>query len=254
MKLENKVAIVTGGARGIGEAIVRKFVEEGAKVVIADVLEKEGNALAVELRRQGHEVFFVYTDVSSTEAVKRVTDYAVDKFGRIDILSNNAGVNIPGSVIELSEEDWDKTMNVNVKSYFLMAKYVLPYMQKVGGGAVVNMASANSEFAEQRLSAYVTSKGAIKMLTKQMAIDFAKDNIRVNGVCPGWVDTTFNDAHAELFGGREEVLKELPAIQKIGRAIQPKEIANIVAFLASDEASCMVGSTVMADGGITAGA
>lgn len=252
MKLKDKVAIVTGGARGIGEAIVRKYSDEGAKVIIADLLPS-GKDLAKELRENGKEVFFHKTDVSKSIEVQSLVQFTIEYFESIDILCNNAAVNIPGSVLELEEEVWDRTMTVNVKSQFLMSKYVIPHMQKQGGGAIVNMASANSFVAEPRLSAYVTSKGAIHMLTKAMALDFAKDHIRVNCICPGWVDTTFNDAHADLYGGREKVLEDLPNIQIIGRPIQPIEIANVAVFLASDDASAMTGSAVMVDGGITAG-
>lgn len=253
MRLKDKVAIVTGGSRGIGEAIVRDYLNEGAKVIIADVLENEGKALEQELKDNGYSVFFVKTDVTSTEDVKALVEFTLEKFDKIDVLCNNAGINIPGSIVELSEDDWDKTMSVNVKSQYLISKHVVPIMKANNGGSIVNMASANSFIAEKRLSAYVASKGAILMLTKQMAFDYAEDNIRVNCICPGFVDTTMNDAHADLYGGREEVLKELVNVQPIGRPIAPIEIAKIATFLASDDSSCMTGSPVIADGGISAG-
>ncbi|EST10256.1 SDR family NAD(P)-dependent oxidoreductase [Sporolactobacillus laevolacticus] len=252
MKLLGKTAIVTGGARGIGEAIVREFVAEGAHVVIADLLES-GEDLAAELSTEDIKVLYRKTDVSSTDHVKDLVHFALDSLGSIDILVNNAAVNIPGSVVELDEESWDKTMRINVKSQFLMGKYVIPEMQRQGGGVVVNMASANSFVAEPRLSAYVASKGAIHMLTKAMALDYARDHIRVNCICPGWVDTTFNDAHAELYGGREKVLEGLGDVQIIGRPIQPREIARTAVFLASDDSSAFTGGALLADGGITAG-
>lgn len=253
MRLKNKVAIVTGSARGIGEAMVRDFLDEGASVIIADILEKEGTALEQALQGQGHNVYFFKTDVSSEENVQELVAFTVEKFGTVNVLCNNAAVNIPGSVVELTEEIWDRTMDINVKSQFLVSKHVVPIMQKDGGGSIINTASANSFIAERRLSAYVSSKGAILMLTRAMALDFAPDNIRVNCICPGWVDTTLNDAHADLYGGREEVLKDLAAIQPIGRPIAPMEIAKIATFLASDDSSCMTGSPVIADGGIMAG-
>lgn len=253
MRLKDKVAIVTGGSRGIGKAIVRDFVSENAKVVIADILEEEGKALEIELQEQGHTVFFYKTDVSCEKNIQELVLFATEKFGKIDVLCNNAAINMPGSVIELTEPIWNKTMDVNVKSQFLLSKHVVPIMQKNDGGSIINMASANSFLAESRLSAYVASKGAILMLTKSMALDFAKDKIRVNCICPGWVDTTMNDAHAELYGGRDAILKELESVQPIGRPIEPIEIAKIATFLASDDSSCMTGSPVIADGGITAG-
>lgn len=253
MRLEDKIAIVTGGARGIGEAIVRDFVKEGAKVVIADVLDVEGNTLAAELREKGYEAYFFKTDVSSAENVKGLVEFTIDKYQSLDILCNNAAINIPGSVMELTEDIWDRTMAVNVKSQFLLSKESIPYIRLAGGGSIINMASANSYVAEPRLSAYVASKGAILMLTKAMALDFASDKIRVNCICPGWVNTTINDAHAELYGGREKVLEGLPSVQVIGRPIEPEEIAKVAVFLASDDASSMTGSALLADGGITSG-
>ncbi|WP_462410458.1 SDR family NAD(P)-dependent oxidoreductase [Neobacillus sp. Marseille-QA0830] len=253
MRLKNKVAIVTGSARGIGEAMVRDFVKEGASVVIADILEEEGRVLEAELQKEGHHAYFFKTDVSSEQNVKELVQFTVEKFGDINVLCNNAAVNIPGSVTELTEDIWDKTMDVNVKSQFLVSKHVIPIMQQSGGGSIINTASANSFVAEPRLTAYVSSKGAILMLTRAMALDYAKDHIRVNCICPGWVDTTFNDAHAELFGGREAVLKDLASVQPIGRPIKPIEIAKVATFLASDDSSALTGSPVIADGGITAG-
>ncbi|PLS19342.1 short-chain dehydrogenase [Bacillus sp. M6-12] len=252
MKLKDKVAIVTGSARGIGEAIVRDFVNQGAKVVISDILEAEGKALEKELQGLGHSVYFFKTDVSSEQNVQELVAFTVEKFGTINVLCNNAAINIPGSVVELTEDIWDRTMDVNVKSQFLVSKHVIPVMKKAGGGSIINTASANSFVAEPRLSAYVTSKGAILMLTRAMALDFALDNIRVNCICPGWVDTTLNDAHADLYGGREAVLKDLASVQPIGRPIAPMEIAKVATFLASDDSSCMTGSPVIADGGFTA--
>lgn len=252
MMLQAKVAIVTGGARGIGAAIVRRFVEQGARVAIADLLVEEGEQLQKELTEQGHDVVFVRTDVSQAESVQAFVQSVMDRFGKIDVLCNNAAVNIPGSVEELEEDVWDKTLKVNVKSQYLMSKYVLPHMRKQEKGSVINMASANSFIAEPRLAAYVASKGAILQLTKAMALDCAP-SIRVNCICPGWVDTTFNDAHAELYGGREKVLEGLGNVQIIGRPIQPEEIANVALFLASDLSSCMTGVPILADGGITAG-
>lgn len=254
INLKNKVVIVTGGAQGIGQAMVRDFAESEAQVIIADILEDKGNALAEELQTKGYTVFFKKTDVSSTEDIKALVDFSVGTYGRINILVNNAAVNIPGSILELSEEEWDKTMNINVKSQFLVSKHVVPHMPTTGGSAIINMASANSDVAEPRLSAYVTSKGAIKMFTKSLAIDVAHLNIRANCICPGFVDTTFNDAHADLFGGRDSVLKDIDKIHLTGRTIQPHEVSKMAIFLASDLASSITGTAVMVDGGITAGA
>lgn len=251
MRLFDKVAIVTGAGRGIGAAIARRYAEEGAAVVVTDVVAV-GEEVAREIAERGGKAVFFQADVSRAEDVQALIRFAKERFGVPAILCNNAAINIPGSVVELAEEVWDRTMEVNVKSMFLTSKYVIPEMAAAGGGSIVNMASANSFVAEPRLSAYVTSKGAILMLTKQMALDFAADNIRVNCICPGWVDTTFNDAHADLFGGRDKVLESIGEIHPIGRTITPVEIANVAVFLAADESSAMTGSAVVVDGGLSA--
>lgn len=250
--LTEKVVIVTGGAQGIGKAIVEKFAEAGAKIMIADILDSRGEVLAEDLRNRGKRVYFKKTDVTSSEDIESLIRTTKTNLGFIDILVNNAAVNIPGDILEISEENWSKTMDINVKSQYLVSKNTVPSMSKKG--VIINMASANSFLAEPRLSAYVTSKGAIKMLTQSMAIDLAPRNIRVNCICPGFVDTTFNDAHAKLFGGREEVLKNIDKIHLIGRPIEPEEIAKVALFLASDLSSCITGASILADGGITAGA
>ncbi|WP_256762098.1 SDR family NAD(P)-dependent oxidoreductase [Cohnella sp. WQ 127256] len=251
MRLHHRTAIVTGSARGIGFEIARRFAEEGAKVVLADIMEA-GVESAQALQDLGHDVTFFRTDVSSNSSVESLVAFTAEKYGRIDILVNNAAINIPGSILEVSEEVWDRTFAVNVKSQFLLSRAVVPLMQKDGGGSIINMGSGNSYVAEPRLSAYVASKGAILMLTKQMALDFAKDNIRVNCICPGWVDTTFNDAHCDLYGGRDEVLKMIDDIHPIGRTIKPVEIANSAVFLASDDSSAITGTGLIVDGGLTA--
>ncbi|KWX78389.1 short-chain dehydrogenase [Paenibacillus riograndensis] len=250
MRLTGKKAIVTGAARGIGYEVARRFAEEGAAVVMADI-NPEGNHSAQQLQRAGLAVTFCRTDVASNDSVVQLVDTAMELHGGIDILVNNAAVNIPGSILELSEEIWDRTYQVNVKSMFLLSRAVIPIMQRSGSGAIVNMGSANSYVAEPRLSAYVSSKGAILMLSKAMALDFAAEGIRVNCICPGWVDTAFNDSHAALFGGREEILKNIHDIHPIGRTIQPVEIANTALFLVSDEASAITGAGILVDGGYT---
>ncbi|WP_010499685.1 SDR family NAD(P)-dependent oxidoreductase [Paenibacillus elgii] len=250
MRLDGKIAIVTGAAQGIGYFIAKRFAEEGAKVVMADI-SSDGVQAARQLAKEGNAVVFHQTDVSKNASVLELVEAAHTAFGRVDILVNNAAVNVPGSILELSEEIWDRTYEVNVKSIFLLSRAIVPGMQKNGGGVIINLGSANSYVAEPRLASYVSSKGAILMLSKAMALDFAQDNIRVNCICPGWVDTAFNDRHAELFGGRAEVLKNIRDIHPIGRTIQPVEIANAALFLASEESSAITGAGILVDGGYT---
>lgn len=249
MKFENKVVIVTGSGNGIGLETAKEFAKEGAKVVVVDILEKEGQEVADLVGG-----IFIKADLAKEEDIKNIVDVTIKNFGKVDILINNAGVNIAGDILEVPVEKWDLTMDVNVKAQYLLSKEVIPYMKKEGKGIIVNTASGNSFMAENRLASYVTSKGAVLMLTKSMAVDFIKDNIRVNCVCPGWVDTTFNDDHANLVGGgREKVLEGLAQVQPIGRPILPVEIAKTILFLASDDSSCLVGTALVADGGLMAG-
>lgn len=250
MRLQNKVAIVTGSARGIGFQIAKRFAEEGSKVVMADILDL-GQESAQELKNQGFDVEFFKTDVSSKESVEKLVAFTVARHERIDVLVNNAAISIPGSVLDLTEDQWDKTFAVNVKSQFLLSRAVVPHMQKNGIGSIINMGSANSFVAQPKLTSYVSSKGAILMFTKAMALDFAPQNIRVNCICPGWVDTTLDDPHCDLFGGKDLLLQSIDSIHPIGRIIQPVEIANLAVFLASDESSAMTGSGVLIDGGFT---
>ena len=251
MRLQAKTAIVTGAGRGIGAAIAKRFAQEGANVVVADFLDL-GAGVANEIVEQGGRSVFYQLDVSRSEQVQALIRFTAERFGGLHVLCNNAGINIPGTVIDVTEEIWERTMDVNVKSMFLTAKYGIPEMQKAGGGSIINLGSVNSLVAEPKLSAYVASKGAILMLTKSIALDFAQERIRANCICPGWVDTTFNDAHASLMGGIEQVLGSIGDFQPINRVIQPSEIASVAVFLASDESSAMTGSAVVVDGGMSA--
>ncbi|PZR98345.1 MAG: short-chain dehydrogenase [Chloroflexi bacterium] len=251
MGLQGKVAIITGAARGIGRASAIEFAREGARVVIADVNEE---GLAETEREAGSfsDVTYRVTDVSRAADVKALVDDTIDRFGKLDVLFNNAGVLTPASVVELDEDIWDRTININLKSVYLGCKYAIPHMLSNGGGSIINTGSVNSLVAEPFLPAYCASKGGILMLTKQVALDYAQQNIRVNCICPGWVDTPINNPHADMMGGVDKVLEGIADWQPMGRQGQPREIARVAVFLASDDSSFMTGSAVVADGGMTA--
>lgn len=251
MRLAGKTAIVTGAAKGIGAATAKRFSQEGAKVIVTDIMES-GIGVAEEIQNLGGDAHFFQMDVSQSDQVQSLIDYTIEKYGSLHVLCNNAAVNLPGRVEDIDEATWDRTMNVNLKSMYLTCKYAIPHLRKAGGGSIVNIGSANSFVAEKFLTAYVASKGGILMFTKAVALDYAKENIRANCICPGWLSTGFNDAHAALQGGLEHVLSCLPDFQPIGRAIEPEEIANVALFLASDESSAMTGSAVVVDGGFSA--
>ncbi len=248
-RLDGKVGIVTGAASGIGRAIALALADEGALVTAADVnldgLQATARASSGTIRIQG-------CDVSRADDVRSVVDETVGAFGGLHVLCNNAGISIPNRVTDLSEEDWDRTLAVNLKGVFLGCKYGIPAMLRSGGGSIINTGSVNSLVAEPYLSAYCASKGGVLMLTREIALDFATQDIRCNCICPGWVDTPINTPHAEMMGGLDKVLAGLPEWQPIGRQGYPKEIASVVVFLASDDSSFMTGSAVVVDGGMTA--
>jgi NAD(P)-dependent dehydrogenase (short-subunit alcohol dehydrogenase family) len=250
-RLDGKIAIVTGAGGGIGRAIVVSFAQEGAAVVAADVNEErlaETTQLAREKGEASHEV----VDVSQPERVEQLVATVVERHGKLTTICNNAAVSIPGDVTDVSVEDFDRTIAVNLRGVFLGCKYAVPALLEAGGGSIVNTGSVNSLVAEPFLSAYVASKGGVLMLSKAVAIDFADKGIRCNCLCPGWVDTPINHPHAERMGGLDAVLETLPEWQPIGRQGYPEEIAAAAVYLASDESAFMTGSAFVIDGGMTA--
>lgn len=248
-RLAGKVCIVTGAGSGIGRATAIRFAEEGARVTCVDV-----NREAVEetARSLGDAAVAVAADVSSAAAVQRYTDETVDRWGGLHAVFNNAGVNLPGVFHEASDEVVDRTLAVNVKGPIYGCRYAIPHMLRGGGGSLINTTSVNGLVAEPYLAIYATSKGAIVMLSKGIALDYAKQGIRCNAIAPGWVDTPINYAHAEMLGGLAEVYATIDSFQPIGRPGEPREIANVALFLASDEASFVTGTVIVADGGMTA--
>jgi meso-butanediol dehydrogenase/(S,S)-butanediol dehydrogenase/diacetyl reductase len=250
--LDGKVALITGGAGAIGLATGRRCGEEGARVVIADRDAVRVERAAKDLRQAGVDVIGLTVDVTSEASVKDLLARVAADLGRLDILFTSAGVLVSGSVVETSLEDWQRTLAVNLTGTFLCAKYAVPLMVAGGGGSIVLMSSTSGLVAEQATAAYCASKGGIVMLGRQMALDFARDGIRVNVVCPGWIDTPFNDPAVERSGGVEALAPFIDAMVPIGRQGQPDEVADVVVFLASERSRLMTGSVVVADGGLTA--
>ena len=247
-----KGVIVTGGASGIGKATAEKFMEEGAKVTIVDVSKKNGDTALREFRSKGYSPSLALGDVTKSGDVKRVVGRARSAMGSVDVLFNNAGILVEGTVEEVSERDWDRIMAVNVKGVFLMSKAVIPIMLKQRKGVIVNNASCSGLVGDRNAIAYNASKGAVVLMTKCMALDYAKKNIRVNCVCPGEIDTPMFRQEARSRGMPvEEYRKELCAYHPIGRLGFPEEVANAVVFLASDEASFIIGAAFSVDGGYT---
>lgn len=248
----DKACIVTGAGSGIGRAIALRLAEEGGKVMCVD-LNAETAIQTRELIESAGGVARAQTaDVSDPAQVLEFVLTCAAEFGRVDVLVNNAGVNIPGLLHEVTDEVIDKTLNVNVKGAIYGCRAVLPFMLEQGAGSIVNISSVNGLVSEPFLSVYSASKGAIVMLTKGVALDYAKKGIRCNAICPGWVDTLINHAHAEMLGGLDKVYASIDSFQPIGRPGTPREIAHLALFLASDEASFITGSIITADGGMTA--
>lgn len=251
-RLSEKVAIITGAARGIGKVAAKLFAEEGAKVVIADIDVEGGFQTAKDIRAVGGQVFFQQTDVTDAAQVERLIQAAVESFGRLDILYNNAALNHFAQVVDTTEEDWDRVMMVNVKSIFLCCKYAVPVMKACGGGSIINTGSAASLVGLRNLAVYTASKGAVLQLTRNMALDYAKDGIRVNALCPGVTATEMTEqvieADPDPVAARERFDRVIPR----GAMASPIEIARVALFLASDEASYITGAAIPADGGYTA--
>ncbi|WP_033294980.1 SDR family NAD(P)-dependent oxidoreductase [Amycolatopsis jejuensis] len=246
--LAGKVAVITGAASGIGRAMADLFTTLGAQVVAADV-DQDGLA---ELARENRDVTVQHTDVSDENQVKHLIDFAYEKYGRLTTLCSNAGISLPGTALELSTADLRRTLDVNLLGPFHGAKYAIPYLREAGGGSIVNTGSANSLQAEKSLVGYSASKGAILMMTKAMALDHAADGIRVNCLCPGFVDTPINLPHYERLGGIEAVRESLVSWVPMARGGEPEEIAGAAAWLASDLSRYVTGAAIPVDGGLTA--
>jgi len=252
-RLKGKVALITGGGSGIGLATAKLFLEEGAKVAIADISEENGKKAMKQLGRKGRDIVFIKADVSKDAQVKDMIKKVVSKFKRLDILFNNAGIFIDGRVHELSEEEWDRIIGINLKGVFLCSKHAIPQMLKQGGGVIVNSSSCSAVVADYADPAYCASKGGVSMLTRAMAVDYAKEGIRVNAVLCGEIETEMTRSEAKMQGLPYEEFREFVASHyPVGRLGTVEEAAKAVLFLASDDASFVTGALFSVDGGFTA--
>jgi len=250
MMLNNKVALITGGSSGIGLAIAARFIKEGAKVVIAgrskarcDAAQKQLETIALAAQASD-AVDSVSGDVSKWVDVKKMVEKTVSRFGKIDILVNNAGIYLGKRIEETTEEEWDQLIDINLKSVFLCSKAVYPYFKQQGGGTIVNMSSDSGVSGNPDEAAYCASKGGVTNLTRAMALDYAKENIRVNAICPAVINTPMLQREIDCQDDKDAYLKAIDALHPVGRVGRPEEVAFAVLMVATDEASFITGANI----------
>ena len=248
MRLEGKVALISGGARGMGAVEAKLFAKEGAKVIIGDMLEDEGRRVEAEINESGGDCVFVLLDVSDEDAWRRAVNEAVSRYGKLDILVNNAGIYRAHIVEETTVEEWDQVMDINAKGVFLGTKHAIPAMRQAGGGSIVNISSVAGLVGSKQTTAYTASKGAVRLLTKSTAIQYASEGIRANSVHPGTIVTPMTEGFLADDSMLEDRINRTP-LKRLGR---PEDVAYGALYLASDEASFVTGSELVIDGGRTA--
>jgi len=252
MRLKNKVAVITGTASGIGRGAAIVLAREGASVAGGDIDVKGGNQTVEEIRKSGGQAIFVETDVTQSAQMKNLVARTVDAYGGVDVLFSNVGVVIGNAIVDVSEQEWDQVMNVNLKSMYLACKYCIPEMQKRGKGSIILTSSANGLLAEPCLATYCATKGAIIGMTRSIATDYGKDNIRVNCICPTYTRTPLVEKWIDSGVDPNLTWDKVNRLHALNRISEVEEVANAVLFLASDESSIVTGSAMVIDGGLTA--
>jgi NAD(P)-dependent dehydrogenase (short-subunit alcohol dehydrogenase family) len=252
-ELSGKRALITGGASGIGRATAKLFARQGAEICIADVDAAAGHGVADEIIIEGGRAIFVRCDVSSAVECQNAVQQMVAEFGGIDILFNNAGIIRRASVVDTTEDEWDRVMAVNVKSVFLLGKYVVPHMDKEGGGVIINISSGWGLVGGRNAASYCASKGAVVQLTRAMALDHGAQRIRVNCICPGDTDTAMLRIEAQQLGETEDAFLAEAANRPLQRVGTPEDIAQAALYLASETSAFITGTTLVVDGGGLAG-
>jgi NAD(P)-dependent dehydrogenase (short-subunit alcohol dehydrogenase family) len=249
MILAGRVAVVTGAGSGIGRAAAEIMAREGASLVVADRDAAAGEATAAHIVEAGGRALAVETDVGDDAQIERLVARTMQEFGRIDILHSHAGIQVEGPLEQVDPDGMDASWRINVRAHFLLARLAMPHMRAQGGGSIIVTSSNSGVFYDHEMIAYATSKHAAVAMVKQIAIDYGKYNVRVNALCPGWVDTPFNDAFTRQMGGREALLAYIKDKIPMGRFASVEEIAEAILFLASDRSSFMTGHALVVDGG-----
>lgn len=242
-KLQNKVAVITGGASGIGAATAKLFVSEGAKVVLVDLNEEKGKAFESELKTLNAEALFVKANITNEEEVAHIFKQTIEAFGKVDVVFNNAGIGRVHSSHDLAYSEWRNTVNVDLDGVFLVAREAIREMLKAGGGAIVNTASMYGWVGSPGSAAYNAAKGGVINLTRSLALEYAEQNIRINSLCPGFIDTPIIPEESK------QALAQLTPMKRLGQA---EEMAKAVLFMACDDSSFMTGNSLTVDGGYTA--
>jgi NAD(P)-dependent dehydrogenase (short-subunit alcohol dehydrogenase family) len=250
-RVDGKVAIITGAAMGIGKSAAVALAREGASVTVADIDEAAGQSTAAEISAAGGNAFFCRADVASTADMERLVAQTVERYGKLNVLVNNAAQAIAGSVTDISEEDWNRVLNINLTSVWRGMKFSIPHMIAAGGGSIINISSVQALLGFTGWSAYAAAKGAINSLTQQAAVDYAPHKIRVNAIAPGTIMTPMNQKIFETTPDPDALIAGWNALHALGRFGQPEEVGAVVVFLASDESSFMTGDILRVDGGAT---
>lgn len=254
MRLRDKVILITGAGSGIGKSTALLFAKEGASVIVNDLDSKSGDETVAEIREANGEAFFIQADVTDAKSVISMVEEAINKYKRIDVLFNNAGISGIGKLHEVDLDAWDKTMNVNINGVMLPSKFVLPHMMEQKKGSIINMSSCIAEMGLANRASYSTTKGAILALTKSMQVDYAAYNIRVNAILPGTILTPFVENYLkQSYENPEEAIEQIKTRQLSGVLGKPEDVAFAALFLATDESKFMMGSPLYIDGGVVFG-
>jgi meso-butanediol dehydrogenase / (S,S)-butanediol dehydrogenase / diacetyl reductase len=251
MKLKGKVAIITGAGSGIGKASAEVFAEEGAKVVVVDWNKETGTQTSEIICQTGGEAIYCYADVSNARDVEALVNTTVEHYGRLDVLFNNAAIQIMAKLADTAEDVWDRIHRVNLKGVFLGCKYAIPAMIRGGGGSIINMASVLGFIADPDLAAYCAAKGGVIALTKAGALAYGPQGVRLNCLCPGDVDTPLLEDYFNKDPNPDRLRQEVSSKYALRRIANPREVAQFAVFLASDASSFVTGSTLVVDGGLT---